>query len=94
MQRVSHGEEEEDVLELGGESVNSISGRGAIPVNLVGNLCSEKPKNTYALIDVMIKAFKAKGNLTARDWGNGTLIFSFKLEEDRAMGFIVTAVAF
>ncbi|KAL8520151.1 hypothetical protein ACS0TY_010899 [Phlomoides rotata] len=34
-------------------------------------------------MDVMIKSFKAKGKLTAWDWGNGLLVFSFELEEDK-----------
>lgn len=31
----------------------------------------------------MIKAFRPKGKLTSREWGNGLLLFSFELAEDR-----------
>ncbi|KAL8459359.1 hypothetical protein ACS0TY_036736 [Phlomoides rotata] len=75
--------EEEEVLELGNGGIDRMRRIGSGPVCLVGKLYTEKSVNSYALIDVMIKAFRAKGRLTARDWGNGQLIFSFDLEEDR-----------
>ncbi|KAL8514137.1 hypothetical protein ACS0TY_013313 [Phlomoides rotata] len=35
------------------------------------------------MMDVMTKGFRPKGKLTSRDWGNGLLLFSFELSEDR-----------
>ncbi|KAL8475064.1 hypothetical protein ACS0TY_031473 [Phlomoides rotata] len=83
MQRVLYAEEEEPELVLRRSENGYNNGCGLAPVCLIGKLISEKPPNTYALINVMIKSFKAKGKLTARDWGNGLLIFSFELDEDR-----------
>ncbi|KAL8517428.1 hypothetical protein ACS0TY_015609 [Phlomoides rotata] len=76
--------EEEDVLDFR-EGFGGVSRPRQVtgPYCLVGKLCAEKAPNSFALTDVMIKAFRAKGKLTARDWGNGLMIFSFDHEEDR-----------
>lgn len=50
---------------------------------LVGRLCAEKPPNGFYLLEVMKKAWKAKKDLTAREWGNNLFLFSFKNQEDR-----------
>ncbi|KAL8524703.1 hypothetical protein ACS0TY_014347 [Phlomoides rotata] len=76
-------EEVDGVLDLGGEDRNQASRRLPSPVCLVGRVFSDKPVNSFALMDVMIKAFRVNGSLTVRDWGNGLLIFMFDLEEDR-----------
>lgn len=49
----------------------------------MGKVYSERLANTYALIDVMKKAFRSKGKLSARDWGGGLVFFSFERAEDR-----------
>lgn len=35
---------------------------------LIGMLCSQKSLNTFAVLDVMKKAFRLKGKLYTRDW--------------------------
>lgn len=76
-------EAREDVLELdlplGLTGQQGQSG----PVTLAGKLITEKNYNVFALIDVMVKAFRPKGRLTARDWGKGLIIFSFESVQDR-----------
>ncbi|KAL8502132.1 hypothetical protein ACS0TY_021302 [Phlomoides rotata] len=63
-------EEEEDVLELG-DGGNDIPARVRTdPVCLVGKLCTDKIVNSFALSEVMVKAFRSKGKLNARDWGH------------------------
>ncbi|KAL8534179.1 hypothetical protein ACS0TY_010255 [Phlomoides rotata] len=44
---------------------------------LVGRPCSGKSINVFALMEVMTRAFRPKGKLTTRDWGNGMIIFFF-----------------
>ncbi|KAL8527962.1 hypothetical protein ACS0TY_005684 [Phlomoides rotata] len=75
--------DEGEVLDLGGGGFDQTRRGFLEPVCLVGKLISGKSVNSYALTEVMIKAFRAKGKLNARDWGNGMLIFSFELGEDR-----------
>ncbi|KAL8456616.1 hypothetical protein ACS0TY_034736 [Phlomoides rotata] len=84
MSRVVRGDEEEDVLELGDGGTTIPVKVRSDPVCLVGKLCTDKTVNSFALSEVMIKAFRSKGKLNARDWGHGLWIFSFELEEDRA----------
>ncbi|KAL8529621.1 hypothetical protein ACS0TY_006884 [Phlomoides rotata] len=75
--------DDEEVLDLGNGGIDQTRRMRLEPVCLVGKLCTEKSVNSYTLIEVMIKAFRAKGRLIVRDWGHGLLIFSFELEEDR-----------
>lgn len=74
-------DDEGEIFDLGGPSDTRRATRG--PICLVGKLCTERPFNTYALIDVMVKAFKAKGRVSAREWGNKLLMFTFDDEIDR-----------
>ncbi|KAL8537661.1 hypothetical protein ACS0TY_012695 [Phlomoides rotata] len=83
LRRGVYVEKDETELVLGRVTYGGSGRRGAFPVCLVGRLLSDKAANTYALVDVMIKSIKAKGRLTARDWGNRLLVFSFELIEDR-----------
>lgn len=50
---------------------------------LAGKLIHEKPSNIFAIKEVMLKAFRPKGKLAVRDWGNGLLLFSFEFMDDR-----------
>ncbi|KAL8541281.1 hypothetical protein ACS0TY_002504 [Phlomoides rotata] len=75
--------EDEEVLELGNGGTGLARRLCAELVCLVGRICTEKSVNSFALMDVLIKAFHAKGKLSARDWGHGLLIFNFELKEDR-----------
>ncbi|KAH6780563.1 hypothetical protein C2S52_011800 [Perilla frutescens var. hirtella] len=50
---------------------------------LVGRLCAAKPPNSYYLMEVMTKAWRAKKDLTVREWGNNLFLFSFKNLADR-----------
>lgn len=61
-------EDSEEVLDLEGIDVPSESPRRVSTICLAGKLISEKSYNTFAMIDVMVKAFKPKGKLQARDW--------------------------
>ncbi|KAL8478325.1 hypothetical protein ACS0TY_030295 [Phlomoides rotata] len=59
---------EEDTIDLGTQATGE--NRGGSPICLVDRLCTNRPFNVYALIDVMLKGFKAKGKVTAREWGS------------------------
>lgn len=50
---------------------------------LVGRLCAPKPPNSFHLLEVMKKAWRAKKDVTAREWGNKLFLFTFKHREDR-----------
>lgn len=78
---LSMAEDGGEILELKGNVGNHYSFKG--PFCLVGKLCTKRSFNIYALIDVMIKAFKAKGRVSAREWGNKLLMFPFDNETDR-----------
>ncbi|KAL8545966.1 hypothetical protein ACS0TY_005902 [Phlomoides rotata] len=75
--------EKDEILDLGKVGVIDTRKLKSNPICLVGKVCVEKAINSFALIDVMYKAFRAKGKLTARDWGHGLVIFSFDCEVDR-----------
>ncbi|KAL8498475.1 hypothetical protein ACS0TY_021705 [Phlomoides rotata] len=80
---LSMADEGDETLDLGELAVidrGPVMGR---PVCLTGRLLSEKPVNSYALQDVMKKAFKPKGKLMSHDWGEGLIIFLFERQEDR-----------
>ncbi|KAL8478912.1 hypothetical protein ACS0TY_030703 [Phlomoides rotata] len=66
-----------DVLDLGKGQESGFRSMRWQPICLMGKLCSKKPANVFAIIDVMTNAFKPKSRLTARDWGNGLIVFSF-----------------
>ncbi|KAL8493783.1 hypothetical protein ACS0TY_024809 [Phlomoides rotata] len=72
---------EEDTIDLGFHDPSE--NRGGQPFCLAGRLCTSRPFNVYALIDVMLKGFKVKGKVTAREWGKSLLIFSFSDSGDR-----------
>lgn len=82
-QRSRVEEDMDDVLDLEGIDVGFGQQSRVSPVCLAGKLILEKSHNTFALIDVMLKAFKPKGKLQARDWGNGLVMFSFEMDDDR-----------
>ncbi|KAL8466365.1 hypothetical protein ACS0TY_035461 [Phlomoides rotata] len=44
---------------------------------LVGKLCTSKPFNVFALMDVMVKAFKTRNKAVVREWAQNMLIFTF-----------------
>ncbi|KAL8510505.1 hypothetical protein ACS0TY_017356 [Phlomoides rotata] len=72
-----------DVLDLG-DGLNLRAVRSEVrPVALVGRLCSAKSINLFAMMEVMNKGFRPKGRLSSREWGNGMVLFSFELPEDR-----------
>ncbi|KAL8503916.1 hypothetical protein ACS0TY_022587 [Phlomoides rotata] len=72
-----------DVLDLG-DVPKPIAVRGDVhPVALVERLCSTKSGNIFALMEVMAKGFHPKGKLSSRDWGNGLVLFSFEIPDDR-----------
>lgn len=73
----------EDVLDLDDLGLPTVPICPRTPVCLAGKLCVEKAYNMFAAIDVMTKAFRSKGRITAREWGNGKVIFSFERENDR-----------
>ncbi|KAL8539320.1 hypothetical protein ACS0TY_001080 [Phlomoides rotata] len=75
--------EVDDVLDFGDLATEIQRNVDIKPVCLVDRLCCEKTVNTYALLEVMKKAFCSKGKMTARDWGGGLLVFSFEKKTDR-----------
>lgn len=50
---------------------------------LVGRLCAPKPPNSFHLMEIMRKAWRAKKDITSREWGNNLFLFTFKNREDR-----------
>ncbi|KAL8539297.1 hypothetical protein ACS0TY_001067 [Phlomoides rotata] len=67
MNRSSPGEGDEEVLDLRGVG-DGVTRRSRVdPVCLIGKVCSDKAVNSYALTEVMIKAFCAKDKLSVRD---------------------------
>ncbi|KAL8470906.1 hypothetical protein ACS0TY_033475 [Phlomoides rotata] len=75
------GDPDGEVLDLGLEAEQD---RGnAAPICLVGRLCTGRSFNIYALIDVMLKAFRAQGKVTAREWGKKLLVFTFGVSSER-----------
>lgn len=50
---------------------------------LVGRLCAPKPPNSFHLMEIMKKVWRAKKDITAREWGNKLFLFTFKNREDR-----------
>lgn len=73
----------EEILDLDTVKVIQSQHEAVKPACLIGKLCSHKPVNIFALMDVLKKAFRSKGKLSARDWGNGLIIFTFENGEDR-----------
>ncbi|KAL8509447.1 hypothetical protein ACS0TY_016601 [Phlomoides rotata] len=71
----------EDVLDLGNVEGSIRENSGSFC--LAGKLCTDRSYNTYALMDVMIKAFKCRTKADVREWGNKLLIFTFLDEIDR-----------
>ncbi|KAL8469417.1 hypothetical protein ACS0TY_032306 [Phlomoides rotata] len=71
----------EDVLDLGlVEGSTRERGRSFC---LAGRLCTSRQFNVYALMDVMVRAFKSRTKAVVREWGNNLLIFTFADEKDR-----------
>ncbi|KAL8461913.1 hypothetical protein ACS0TY_033112 [Phlomoides rotata] len=50
---------------------------------LAGRLCTSRQFNVYALMDVMVRAFKSRTKAVVHEWGNNLLIFTFADEKDR-----------
>ncbi|KAL8506299.1 hypothetical protein ACS0TY_017245 [Phlomoides rotata] len=72
-----------DVLDFG-DVPKPRAVRGDVrPVALVGRMCSIKPGNIFAMMEVMAKGFRPKGKFSSRIWGNGLVLFSFEIPEDR-----------
>ncbi|KAL8517859.1 hypothetical protein ACS0TY_009244 [Phlomoides rotata] len=70
-----------EVLDLGTIEGSIREGRGSFC--LAGKLCTDRPFSMFALMDVMLKAFKSREKVIAREWGNKLLIFTFGVEKDR-----------
>ncbi|KAL8539523.1 hypothetical protein ACS0TY_001218 [Phlomoides rotata] len=70
---------EDEVLDIGLD-IHVAAVRRAF---LVGRLCADKSPNVFALMEVMTKAFRPKGKLSAREWGEGMIMFSFDRVDDR-----------
>ncbi|KAL8520086.1 hypothetical protein ACS0TY_010861 [Phlomoides rotata] len=77
----SPDESGDEVLDLGRVEGSYRENRGTFC--LVEKLCTERSYNMYALMDVMIKAFKCRTKAAVREWGNKLLIFTFMEESDR-----------
>ncbi|KAL8539190.1 hypothetical protein ACS0TY_000989 [Phlomoides rotata] len=72
----------DDVLDLGCVEGSICESRGSFC--LAGKLCTDRAYNTYALMDVMIKAFiKRRTKAAVCEWGHKLLIFTFLDESDR-----------
>ncbi|KAL8552136.1 hypothetical protein ACS0TY_000996 [Phlomoides rotata] len=72
----------DDVLDLGCVEGSIRESRGSFC--LAGKLCTDRAYNTYALMDVMIKAFiKRRTKAAVCEWGHKLLIFTFLDESDR-----------
>lgn len=73
---------DDDVLDLG--SVVPIRNRSRVSsVCLVEKVISDRAINSFVVIDVMTKSFRAKQKSTTREWGNGMILFSFESPADR-----------
>lgn len=71
------GDTDEEVLDLSNVVVIGRFEGTHTPFFLVGWLCTVRSYNSYALLDVMMKAFKARKKFLAHEWGNWILIFTF-----------------
>ncbi|KAL8481710.1 hypothetical protein ACS0TY_028015 [Phlomoides rotata] len=80
----STSRDEKDAL-LDSGNFRGVDSRRYYPLHvcLIGMISIKKSRNVFGVIDVILKAFRLKGKLTARDWGRGMIIFSFELREDR-----------
>ncbi|KAL8513766.1 hypothetical protein ACS0TY_013031 [Phlomoides rotata] len=70
----------EDVLDLG--LVEGSIREGGVSFCLAGRLFTDRSFNMFALMEVMLKAFKSRTKVTTREWGNKLLIFTFADERD------------
>ncbi|KAL8461674.1 hypothetical protein ACS0TY_032962 [Phlomoides rotata] len=76
-------EDDDSILDLGSVVTAPPNLSSLRSVIMVGKLYSKKSLNTYALIDVMVKAFNPKPKVTAREWGKNLIMFSFESMVDR-----------
>ncbi|KAL8515491.1 hypothetical protein ACS0TY_014249 [Phlomoides rotata] len=70
-----------EVLDLG--DIEGSIWESMVSFYLAGKLFTEWTYNTFALMDVMLKAFKSRTRIAVRKWGNKLLIFTFSDEKDR-----------
>ncbi|KAL8481739.1 hypothetical protein ACS0TY_028039 [Phlomoides rotata] len=69
-----------DVLDLG--TVEGSTRERGSSYCLVGKLCTSRLFNVFALMDVMVRAFKTHTKVVVREWGKNLLIFTFTNERD------------
>ncbi|KAL8515024.1 hypothetical protein ACS0TY_013928 [Phlomoides rotata] len=62
-----HSDSEDESVDLG--PTLNVESAISTPIWLGGRLCTNKPFNVYALIDVMLKDFRVKGKVIALEWG-------------------------
>ncbi|KAL8524385.1 hypothetical protein ACS0TY_014100 [Phlomoides rotata] len=80
-----HSDSKDESVDLG--PTLNVESAISTPICLGGHLCTDKPFNVYALIDVMLKAFMVKAKVIAREWGQKILIFIFGNLDDRDWHF-------
>ncbi|KAL8518956.1 hypothetical protein ACS0TY_010058 [Phlomoides rotata] len=68
----------DDVLDLG--LMEGSIREGGVSHCLAGRLCTDRPFNMFALVDVMLKA--SRTNVMTREWGNKLMIFTFTKEKN------------
>ncbi|KAK6142852.1 hypothetical protein DH2020_023200 [Rehmannia glutinosa] len=75
-------DEEKAILDLD-DTVGEISIENSSWTNyLVGKLITDKSWKSFYLIGIMKKAWKAKAEITAREWGGGLILFRFSQWDD------------
>lgn len=81
------GDEELDILDLDQIEGPPVEGTQHLSKCIVGKLLSDKYANSFAIMDVMKKAWKAKNGLDAREWTNN--LFLFKFEDPAEMHWVI-----
>ncbi|KAH6762363.1 hypothetical protein C2S52_019796 [Perilla frutescens var. hirtella] len=80
MQSLTEGEEGE--IDLDSNHVRGSEEDVDPSVCMVGRLVTEKPPNTYYLLDVLKKAWKVRKDFSAREWGRNLFLFKFGTKGD------------
>lgn len=81
MEEVDDVVEVEDVVDLPNiEEVQAPTSKGTMCI--VGRLLSEKAINSFALMDVMKRAWKPQQGFEPKEWSNNLFIFRFDSEAD------------
>lgn len=81
------GDEELDILDLDQIEGPPVERAQHLSKCLVGKLLSDKAVNSYAIMDVMKRAWKAKKGMDAREWTNN--LFLFKFEDPTEMNWVI-----